>query len=128
MSATWTWRVASSSNVELITSPSHLAVHVGDFLGALVDQQDDERDLGMILRDRVRDLLQQDRLARARRRDDQPALALADRRDEIHDAHAEVAVARLEAEAPVGIARAQVVERDARLRRFRLVAVDASRP
>ena len=72
---------------------AHFAVHVGHLLRTLVDQQHDERDLGVILGDRVGDLLQQDRLARARRRDDQAALSLADRRDEVHHAHAQVAVA-----------------------------------
>ncbi len=56
----------------------HLRLEVGDFLGPLVDEQHDQRDLGMILDDRVRHLLQQDRLAGARRRDDQAALSLAD--------------------------------------------------
>ena len=76
MSATCTWRSAGSSNVELITSAFDVREHVGDFFRPLVDEQDDERDLGMILGDRVGDLLQEDRLAGARRRDDQPALAL----------------------------------------------------
>ncbi len=31
------------------------ALHVGDFFGALVDEQHDERDLGMVRRDGVRD-------------------------------------------------------------------------
>ena len=95
----------------------HVRLHVRDFLRALVDEQHDERDLGMILRDRVGDLLQEDRLARARRSDDQAALSLADRRDEIHDAHAQIAIAGLETQTTIGIARAQIVEGDARLGR-----------
>ena len=54
-------------------------LHVGDFLGPLVDQQHDEHDLGMVLADGVGQLLQQDRLAGLGRRHDQAALALADR-------------------------------------------------
>ena len=89
--------------------------------GPLVDEQHDERDLRMILGDRVRHLLQENRLAGARRRDDQPALALADRRHEVDHAHAQVAVARLEAQARVGIARAQRLSNVMRcLRRLRL--------
>jgi hypothetical protein len=40
----------------------------------------------MIGGDRVGDVLQQHGLAGARRRDDQAALALADRRQQVHDA------------------------------------------
>ena len=94
-----------------MTSAFDVGDRVGDFFRTLVDQQNDERDLRMILRDRVGDLLEENRLAGARRRDDQPALAFADRRDEIHDAHAEVAVLRLETQAALGIARTQIVER-----------------
>ena len=93
----------------------HFGVDVGDrvrhFFRPLVDQQNDERDFGMILDDRIGDLLEENRLAGARRRHDQTALAFADRRDEIHDAHADVAVLRLEMQATLRIARTQVVER-----------------
>ena len=62
-----------------------VALHVGHFLGTLVDQEDDQVNLGMIVGDRSGDLLQQRRLAGARRRDDQAALPLADRGQEIDD-------------------------------------------
>ena len=62
------------------------ALHVGDFLGPLVDQQHDEDDLRVVVRDAVAIVLQHHRLAGARRRDDQAALALADRRDQVDDA------------------------------------------
>ena len=42
--------------------------------------------LGVVLGDRLRDALQQHRLAGARRRDDQAALPLADGRHQVHDA------------------------------------------
>jgi hypothetical protein len=54
--------------------------------GPLVDQQHDQVALGVIGRDRVRDVLQQHGLAGARRRDDERALAFADRRDDVDDA------------------------------------------
>ena len=57
----------------------HRALHVGDFFRTLVDQQHDEHDFGMIGGDGVGDVLQQHRLAGARRSDDQAALAFADR-------------------------------------------------
>ena len=40
----------------------HRALHVGHFLGPLVDQQHDEHHLGVVLGDRVGDFLQQDGL------------------------------------------------------------------
>src|SRR3546814_10323547 len=49
----------------------HAALHVGDFLGPFVDQQDDQIDLGMVVGDRLGDILQQHGLTRTRRRDDQ---------------------------------------------------------
>ena len=64
----------------------HRALHVGDFLRPLVDEQHDQVALGMIGGDRVGDVLQQHRLAGARRRHDEGALALADRRDDVDDA------------------------------------------
>ncbi len=42
-------------------------LHVGNFLGALVDEQHDEVPLGVVHRDGIRHLLQQDRLAGLRR-------------------------------------------------------------
>ena len=76
----------------------HLAVdrplHVGDFFRPLVDQQHDQIHLGVIRRHRLRDALQQHRLAGARRRDDQAALPLADRRHQVHDAAGQVLAVR----------------------------------
>ncbi len=79
----------------------------------------------MILGYRVRHLVQQDRLPRARRRDDDSALPLSDRRHEIHHAHAEVAVGRLETKALIRILRPKVVEWHAILGLFRIFGVDA---
>ena len=61
------------------------ALHVGDFLRALVHQDDHEVALGVVLRDRVGDGLQDHRLARLGRGHDEPALALADRADQVDD-------------------------------------------
>ena len=54
------------------------ALDFGDFLGALIDEQDDELDLGMIFHHGLGDVLEQGGLAGARRRDDEAALAFAD--------------------------------------------------
>ncbi len=64
----------------------------------------------MVLRDRLRDALEQHRLAGARRRDDQAALAVADRRHQIHHAARQVVGRRLEHEALLRIERRQVLE------------------
>ena len=69
----------------------------------------------MVGRDRLGDVLQQHGLAGARRRHDQGALALADRRHHVDDAGREILAGRvldLELQALVGIERRQVVEMD----------------
>jgi hypothetical protein len=94
----------------------HRARHVGDLLRPLVDEQHDEVDLGVIVGDGVRHVLQHHRLAGARRRDDQRALALALRRDEIDDAGGELLrlrIVHLELQPLLRIERRQVVEVDA---------------
>ena len=75
----------------------------------------------MVGRDRVRDVLQQHRLAGARRRYDQRALALADRRHDVDDARAEILDGRifdLHLQPLRRIERRQVIEVDLVLRRF----------
>ena len=91
---------------------AHGALHVGDFLGALVDEQHDERDLGMVGGDGVGDGLQEHRFAGAGRGDDQAALPFADGREQIHDAAREVVLDGFELHALVGIERREVVEED----------------
>ena len=81
----------------------------------------------MIGRDRMRDVLQQHGLAGARRRDDQRALAFADRRDDVDDAGGEVLLGRilvLHAQPLVGIERRQVVEIDLVARLLRVFEID----
>src|SRR6266851_1144010 len=60
-------------------------LHVGDLLRPLVHEDDHEVALRVVLGDRVRDGLQDHRLARLRRRHDETALALADRAHQVHD-------------------------------------------
>ncbi len=69
---------------------AHRALHIGHFLGTLVDQKHDQIALGMIAGDRLRNVLQQDRLTRARRRNDERTLALAYGRDDIDDTRGHV--------------------------------------
>ena len=95
-----------------MTSPLHRAAHVGDLFGPLVDEQDHEVHLGVVGLDGVGDLLHDRRLAGLGGRDDQAALALADRREQVDDARRQVVlVARhLEVEPRVGEQRRQVLE------------------
>src|SRR3546814_5134994 len=91
------------------------------FLGPFVDQQDDQIDLGMVVGDRLGDILQQHGLTRTRRRDDQRALALALRADEVDDARRLVLDGRVdgvERQLLVRIERGQIVEIDAVPHRF----------
>ena len=66
------------------------ALHVGDFLGPLVDQQDEQVGLGVVLEDGVGQLLHQHGLAGARRRDDQAARAFADGADQVQHARGQL--------------------------------------
>src|SRR6185437_14734811 len=109
----------------------HLALdgplHLGHFLRPLVDEQHDEIDLGMVGGNGGGNVLQQHRLAGLRRRDDETALALADRRHEIDGAGGEVlggAVAALELQALGGVERRQVLEQDLGARAVGRVEVD----
>jgi hypothetical protein len=73
------------------------------------------------------DVLQHHRLARLRRRHEQPALALADRRDDVDHAAGDVLLGldvALEHQRFVGEERRQVLEQDLVLRVLRRLAVD----
>src|SRR2546428_8318939 len=78
----------------------------------------------MVGGDAVRDVLQHHRLAGARRGDDEPALALADRREQIEDARGVPLVVELEAQVLGGVERRQVVEEDLVARLLRVLEVD----
>ena len=105
----------------------HRALHVGDFLGALVDQKHDQIAFRMIVRDRVGDVLQQHGLAGARRRHDQGALAFADRRHDVDDACREILLGRIlvfHLQPLVRIERRQVVEIDLVTGLFRIFEIE----
>src|SRR5271170_3829535 len=88
------------------------ALHIGDFFGALVYEQDDQYDIRMVGSDRVGYGLQQHRLTGARRRDDEPALSAADGGEQVHDAAADVLADGLHLDALLWIERREVVEED----------------
>ncbi len=102
----------------------HGALHVRDFLGPLVNQQHDQRNLGMIRADGIRDVLQHHRLAGARRRDDQSALPFADRAQQVQHAPGEIFFRGLHLQTARGIERRQVVEEDFVARDFGILEVD----
>ena len=93
----------------------HLALdaplHVGDFFGPLVDQQHDQLHVGIVVRDGLADVLQHDRLAGPRRGDDQRALSLAQRREQVHHASRQRLLSGLESQPAFRIDRRQLVER-----------------
>lgn len=84
--------------------------HVGDLLGALVEQHHHQVALGVVLGDRGRDLLEQYRLAGPGRGHDEPALALADRGDEVDDARRRGARGGFQTQPPPGVKRGEVTE------------------
>ena len=86
------------------------ALHVGDLFGPLVDEDDHEVDLGVVRRDRVGEGLHDHRLAGLGRGDDEPALALADRGDEVDDPGREDVRLGLEAQAVLRVERRELAE------------------
>ena len=101
------------------------------FLGTLVDEEDEQRRVGMVDRDAFGDAVQQRRLAGARRRDDQRALAVADRRDQIDRAANELRARLrrtpgLHEQLALGVRRGERVELGTLGRQRRIDVVDRS--
>src|SRR5262249_19095822 len=90
--------------------PVEDAPHLGHLLRPLADQEYKDLALGMVVQKTEGDLLQQDRLAGARRGDDQAALALADGRHQVEDAEADVLRPRRQVESLAGVQRGEVLE------------------
>jgi hypothetical protein len=102
------------------------SITISDFLRTFVDQEDDQIALGMIGRDRVRDVLHQHGLAGARRRHDQCTLTLADRCDDVDHPGRKVlsgGVFQLHPEALIRKQRREVVEVDLVLGLFRILEI-----
>ena len=82
------WASAAESEERGEDLGRHGAAEVGHLLGPLVDEQQHQVHLGMVLGDRLAQVLEERRLARLRRRDDEPALAAPDGRDQVDDPEA----------------------------------------
>ena len=89
----------------------HAADEVGDFLGAFVHEEEDDVQAGIAADCRLREFRHEDRFSRARRGDEEAALAAADGGDEVHGARGErTAGAVVERDACVGEACGECVE------------------
>src|SRR5699024_3424798 len=86
------------------------ALHVGDFLGTFVHEHHHQVHVRVVRGDRIGDLLHDDRLASLRRRDDQSALALADRRHQVHDPGGELPGGGLQPEPLLRVQRGELGE------------------
>ena len=101
------------------------ALHVGHFLRALVDQQHDQVNLGIVGDNGVGNLLQKRGLARLGLGDDHAALALADGRDHVDQPQRDVlALGALQPQPLVGVHRNQRIKGPAMARHVRRLAVD----
>src|ERR1700722_8865174 len=97
---------------DLAVGAPDFAPHVRDFLGSLVDEEDEELALRMVLQDAVGNLLKKDSLARARRCYDEAALSFADRSEHVNNAQFDVKRFSAQEEALVRVDRRLVAERD----------------
>ena len=88
-------------------------LEVGDLLGPLVDEDDHQVALGVVGHDRVGDRLHDHGLAGLGRRDDQAALALADRGGDVDHPADQVARLGLEPQPLAGVERRELGEVDA---------------
>ena len=101
----------------------HRALHVGNFFGALIDQEHDQHDFRMVGGDGVGNILQQHGLAGARRSDDQAALTFTDRGEQVHHPSTHVLPDGLQLKAFLGIERRKVVKQNLVARLFRRLEV-----
>jgi hypothetical protein len=124
ISATCTWRVAGSSKVELMTSPFTERCMSVTSSGRSSISSTISTTSGWLLGDGVGDVLQEHRLAGARRRDDQRALALPDRHEQVDDARRDVLAVVSRLSFSLRVERRQVVEEDLVARDLGVLEVD----
>ena len=100
------------------------ALHICNFLRALIDEQNDQLHLGVIANDTIGHFLEENRLTGFGRRDDHPALSLANGGQEIHDAHGVFPRDGLKLQPTRWIERSKIIEEDAFTNEIRMVIVD----
>ena len=103
--------------------PVYRTLHIGNFLRPLINQKNNQNNLGMVLRNRVGNRLKQHCFARSRRGDDQPALAFPDGRQHIHHSSRKVVRSCFQLQMLVRIQRGQIVEKDFILGRIRVFKI-----
>ena len=123
-SATAVWFSGCSSKVEATTSPSIVRCMSVTSSGRSSTKQRDDVRVGMIDRNRVGDVFQQRRLAGFRRRDDQRALAFADRREQVDDARRQLRRTNFEFKPLLRIDRRSFFEGATPFDRFGIEPVD----
>ena len=109
-SATVVWSSARAVEGRVDHFALDRPLHVGDLLRPLVHEHDHEVAFRVVLGDRVGDRLQDHRLARLGRRHDEPALALADRADQVDDPRGQHAGVGLQAQPVLRVQRHQLGE------------------
>ena len=105
----------------------HGTLHVSHFFRPLIDQQDHQITIRMIALDGMGDVLQQHGFTGPRRRHDQSALALAERRDDIDDPTGTIfhgRIGQLHIEAAFRIKRGQIVKVNLVTSRFRILEIN----
>ena len=106
---------------------AHRALHVGDFFRALIDEQHDEVGVRVVGGHALRQILHQHGLTGLGRRDDQPALSLTERRDDIDDSCGDVfgaAIAHFHDQLLFREQRGQILEGHFALGLFRRFTID----
>src|SRR5262245_56590208 len=97
---------------------------ISHFFGTFINQKNNKLHFGVILSNRIGDVMQQRRFASARRRDNQTALANSQRRHQIHDPRGVTIRDRLELDAFVRIDGRQFFKWAKPLIFRRLLAID----
>mmetsp|Transcript_18535 Transcript_18535/g.30416 ORF Transcript_18535/g.30416 Transcript_18535/m.30416 type:complete len:299 (+) Transcript_18535:12857-13753(+) len=108
----------------------HRPLHVGNFLGPLINQKDDQITFRMVLRDAAGDVLQQNSLTRPWRGNNQRPLPFTDGRHQIDNTGRTIPRCRIvgfHRQTLVRIKRREVIESDLVLHTFRIFKIDPCR-
>ncbi len=117
-------RLIEGRTDDLAILPLDLPLHVGDFFRTLVDQEHEDIQIGIVVQRGLGHLLHEDRLAGARRTDDQPALPESHRHDHVDDARFDIGRRVLHHHTLIGVQGRQVVEEDLARQQVGILVVD----